>query len=462
MKDIIITHFKDKKIVILGFGKEGFSTYSFIRCHFPELPLTVADGNENLHIQEIEHDPCLTIITGKHYADNLNDYDVIMKSPGISFANVNYFIHPDKIYSQSSLFIEAFAQQIIGITGTKGKSTTAFLTYHIFKQSACDVVLCGNIGVPFFDVVSQITPDTIVVAELSAHQLEFTHFSPHIAVFLNCFQEHLDHFESLSSYMLAKLNVTAFQGEEDYLIYNMDDLHIPKMLLSHQITRRFLPFSRNARLSDGAYSRDSRIALMRNEEVYADFELGEFANLPGQHNYNNVMSAILACKLYGVQDQEIYHALASYQGLEHRIELVGTFHGITFYNDSIATVPEATIAALKAVKKVDTLIVGGFDRGIDYTILIDYLSEIAIRNLLFTGPAGERILDEWIKSGKALPQIYKIESDFREMIQFAFQHTGQGRGCLLSPAASSYNQFKNFEERGRVFKEEIMKYAQSL
>ena len=462
MKDTIINYFKDKKIIILGFGKEGGATYSFIRSYFPELHLTVADGNEGLIVQEIEHDPHLTIITGKHYADNLNDYDVIMKSPGVSFAHLNYFIHPDKIHSQTSLFLEAFAKQTIGITGTKGKSTTASLIYHILKQSSCDVLLCGNIGVPFFDVIPQIKPDTIVVAELSAHQLEFTHASPHVAIFLNCFQEHLDHFESLSSYMLAKLNITAFQQEEDYLIYHADDLHISKMLLAHRIVRQFLPFSRETKLEDGAYSQGAHIMLMKQGVVQSDFVLGELANLPGQHNYYNVMSAILACKLFAIKEEAIYNALESYTGLAHRIELVGTFEGIKFYNDSIATVPEATIAAVKAVKKVDTLIVGGFDRGIDYTILIDYLAEIEIKNILFTGPAGERILDEWTKSGKTLPRTCQVESDFSEMVKFAFLHTEKGKCCLLSPAASSYNQFKNFEERGRVFKDEIMKYAQSL
>ena len=152
------------------------------------------------------------------------------------------------------------------------------------------------------------------------------------------------------------------------------------------------------------------------------------------------------------------NALKDFKGLEHRIEFVGKFRDISFYNDSISTIPEATIAAVNSLRKVDTLIIGGFDRGIDYQPLIDFLYENPIRNVVFMGPAGKRILKEWKKQGRPLPESFMIEDNFDKIVAYAYQNTAKNKICLLSPAASSYDRFKNFEERGRCFKEKVQKY----
>ena len=205
--DYIINALRGRKIIILGFGKEGVSSYLFLRKHFPDMPITVADGNPNLRTDEFD-DPALTYITGEGYDQGLNNYDLILKTPGISLNHLNYFVDTERISSQSDLFLQACHKQVVGVTGTKGKSTTSSLIHHILKSAGRKTLLAGNIGVPFFNIVEQLDDQTTVVAELSAHQLEFIHRSPDYAVLLNIYQEHLDHFNSFNNYQIAKLNIT--------------------------------------------------------------------------------------------------------------------------------------------------------------------------------------------------------------------------------------------------------------
>lgn len=456
MKNPIIADIAGKKIIILGFGKEGRSTYSFIRKHLPEQPLTIADQSAAINTDLFSRDPSVELITGERYNENLNDWEVIFKSPGINLSRLNYLILSEKITSQTAFFLKYYGKQTVGITGTKGKSTTASIIWHILKMADRQTILAGNIGTPFFDTIDQLTPETIIVAELSAHQLEYTDSSPHIGILLNLYQEHLDHFISLNDYQTAKFNITYFQDNRDYLIYNFDDQRIVKDISSHGFSRHFLPFSINKRIDNGAYCTHSKIHLVKEKVIYEDYDLSDYQNLPGKHNYNNVMAAILTAKIFNVESFLILDALKSYKPLEHRIEYIANFQGIKFYNDSISTIPEATIAAVNALKKVQTLILGGFDRGIDYHLLIDFLAHSEVKNVIFTGPAGERILAEWKKSKKRLPDLFILENNFSNIVQFAFENTQQGKICLLSPAASSYDQFKNFEERGLTFKNEVI------
>ena len=457
--DYILQKIQGKKIVILGFGKEGVSTYRFIRKHFPDMPLTIADGNANLRTDEFD-DPKIKFVTGEGYDQNLNDYDLIFKTPGISFNKVNYWIETERITSQTNLFLEAYHQQVIGVTGTKGKSTTSSLIYHILHEAGRDVLLAGNIGVPFFDIIEKMNEDTLVVAELSAHQLEFVQCSPDYAVLLNLYQEHLDHFNSFNNYIIAKMNITKFQKYENFFVYNGDDEHIPDLVKQYDYNRNRCIFGTKPYNGLYACCIDHVIHFAVNGHIEDEYDLRYYQNLPGTHNYYNIMAAIAICRQVGLSHNEILDGLRSFKGLPNRIEFVGQFNGISFYNDSISTIPEATIAAVKALRKVDTLIIGGYDRGIEYGILIDFLRENPVSNIAFTGPAGKRIFNEWKPQGK-LPEQYILEDDFRKIVDFAFEKTEEGRIVLLSPAAASYDQFKNFEERGRVFKQLIIEKSKS-
>ena len=460
-KDKIIEFFKDKKIVIVGFGREGISAYKLIRKHYPKLPLTIADRSPLIHLEDFPEDKHLKIVAGEEYDQNLNQYEVILKSPGVNFNNLNYFIPKEKFVTQTELFLMAYGDNVIGVTGTKGKSTTASLIYHILSNSIGNTVLAGNIGTPFFDIIEQIDDDTTVVAELSAHQLEYTDHSPHIAIFLNLYQEHLDHFNTFNNYQLAKLNITEHQQESDILIYNFDDRYIPGLIESHQLQRRFIPFSSQTTLKNGAFCTKNDIVLMKNNEQICTIPIEGRPNIPGRHNNNNIMAAVLACKAKGIADADIIRNISTFKGLEHRLELVGTFKGITFYHDSISTIPEATIAALNTIKRVDTLIIGGFDRGIDYSVLINHLRENPVRNIVFVGKVGERVLTEWKAAGNPLPEHYLVENDYAKIVAFAYAHTAPGSSCLLSPAAASYDQFKDFTVRGRTFKTLVQQQAEA-
>jgi len=405
----IIEFITDKKIAILGFGSEGKSSFKFIRNYLPNKHIAIHDQN----CIEVS-DTNVTIISGENYLQNLNSYDIILKTPGISFANINYFIDPEKISSQTSLFLQYFGNQTIGVTGTKGKSTTVSLIRHILQHNHKKTVLAGNIGIPFFDMIESIDNQTIVVAELSAQQLEFVHHSPHIAVLLNLYQEHLDHFNSFSSYMQAKLNITKYQNETDMLVYNEDDEWVKKLITQHHFIRSFYPYTNRIK-------------------------------------YN---AARTICKILGISDNAIEAAIATFIPLEHRQEFVGEKHGIRFYNDSISTVPEATIYALQTLADVNTLLLGGFDRGIDYDILYDFLEENPVENSVFMGPAGIRMKTEWATIGRDVAHhVSTMENDMQEIIRFAIKNTQKGKICLLSPAAASYDCYTNFEERGKMFKQ---------
>lgn len=452
-KEQIIEFFKGRKVVIVGFGREGVSTYKFIRRYYPNMHLTIADKSALINTEGLGEDKHLTLIAGDDYDKDLNRYDIIMKSPGVNLNKINYFIPRDKFCSQAELFLMAYGENVIGVTGTKGKSTTSSLIYHILSHTIGNTVLAGNIGIPFFDIIEQIDDQTTIVAELSAHQLEYAEHSPHVAILLNLYQEHLDHFNTFNNYQLAKLNITEHQSSDDIFIYNFDDRYIPALIESHRLQRRFVPFSSQNTLRDGAFCTKTDIVLVKNKEQYCSIPVANRQNIPGIHNNNNIMAAVLACKTRGISNDDIIAQVATFKGLEHRLELVGTYRGITFYNDSISTIPEAAIAALKTVKRVDTLIVGGFDRGIDYGILIDYLRDNPVPNVAFVGKVGERLLSEWQQAGNPLPEHYIVENDYRAIVEFAYRHTGEGRSCLLSPAAASYDQFKDFTVRGRTFKE---------
>ena len=456
--DHILNAVRGRKIIILGFGKEGVSTYRFLRKHFPDMPIAVADANPNLKTDEFD-DPKLSFNNGPDYNQGLNDYDLIFKTPGISFNLLNYFVEPKRITSQTDLFLEACHKQVIGVTGTKGKSTTASLICHILKSAGRKAILAGNIGVPFFDILEQLDDKTMVVAELSAHQLEFIHRSPDYAVLLNIYQEHLDHFNSFNNYQIAKLNITRYQDDRQFLVYNGDDEHIPGLIKSYNLNRDRCIFGSEPQ--DGPYAccRDGIVHFAISGHLEDEYDLSHYHNLPGTHNYYNIMAALAVCRKLGVTHDQIMHGLNTFHGLPNRIEYIGQYDGIAFYNDSISTIPEATVAAVRALRRVETLILGGYDRGIEYGLLLQFFKEEPMPNIAFTGPAGKRILEEWQASDTPMPENHILEDDFRKIVDFAFEKTSQNKIVLLSPAAASYDQFKNFEERGRVFTQLVQQHA---
>ncbi len=409
-----------KTILIAGYGREGQSAERLVKRLVPEAQYTIATKVENNRWRG----------TDEQWHDEW-PFDMVIKSPGIPTFHL-----PSSSFSLTSLtdlFLQVYGDLTVGVTGTKGKSTTASLIHHLLPGS----ILAGNIGIPLFDILDDINDGSIVVAELSCHQLENIHRAPHISVLLNLFQEHLDHYEDYLGYKMAKFQIALRQHPGDHFFYCTDNQELHNLV------------------------RDNESAVLSTVHPYSlgdvtdeERRLLDACPLSGDHNRSN---ALVACRVASIVARQPLAAfssqLSTFQGLRHRLEKVGTYCGITWYDDSISTIPAAAIAAVRALGRVDTLILGGFDRGIDYSPLVAFLKETPLKNVVFVGKAGRRIYEEL--STCHFPLATLIEDDYTKIVPWCAAHTPQGGVVLLSPAAASYDAFRNFEHRGDFFREQI-------
>jgi len=391
----LLEYLKNKKILILGFGIEGISTYKFIRKYIKEQVLYIADKELNFNEKHemLSEDKNIIAISGENYLKNLDEYDIIMKSPGISFANIDTTKFFNKIKSQLELFLEFIVIFIIGITGTKGKSTTSSLIYKMIEEQGKEVHLLGNIGVPLFDYIDILKEDTILVLEMSSHQLEYVEVSPKVSILLNLFEEHLDHYKSMQHYIDAKLNIYKFQKETDYFIYNIDNELLRKNVENLKPNGNVFEISYKGESLNNDRNKilckeNKKIVTQNNEVLYID---SENRKLLGNHNLNNIMFALAVAKILKLDLKKVAETINNFEPLPHRMEYVGEFNGIKYYNDSIATIPESTINTIETLKQVDTLIVGGMDRGIDYDEFIKYLNKSNIETLICMPDTGTYI-----------------------------------------------------------------------
>ncbi len=439
---------KNRKILILGFGKEGRSSYRVFRSLFPERMIWIGDEDNTIKtLDEFASDKNITWRTGSECYSELDLFDLIIKTPGIPMRKLTNLSYA-KITSQTDLFLTQYHNQVIGISGTKGKSTTSSLIHHILKESGVETMLVGNIGVPAFDLMKHINSQSIIIMELSAHQGEILKISPSCMVLLNIFQEHLDHFGNFKSYRDAKLNFCTKQQQGDTLIYFSDD-----PLLSDCKTTvegvKYIPLS----------AQNNRGVFFSKEEIngFGIHLTHPKSSLKGTHNLINIAAAVTVAHETGISESEILKALASYKPLEHRLEYVGSYNGIKFYNDSISTVPQAAIAAMEALKDVKWILLGGFDRGIPYAGLTEYLAEHEEVTLCLLGNAGVRIKELAMQAGISQTRLFNFEC-IEDCLAHVTKHESTEAICLLSPAASSYDRYKNFEERGSHFKEIVKTY----
>lgn len=383
-------------------------------------------------------------ILGEEYLDHLEEYDVIIKAPGISFVGMNIEEYAHKITSQLELLLEFFDVFTIGVTGTKGKSTTSSLIYQILQDQGKKSILLGNIGVPVFDFIEELTKDTIIVLEMSSHQLEYMKTSPNIAILLNIFPDHLDHYNSYEDYAKAKCNIYKHQKETDYFLYNSDNEMIQKVLEPAEGKTYSVSFEGKE---------ESKIYVKNNAVFLEDkpiYDTQEPRKLVGDYILNNMMFVLGVSEILGLNLRKTADTINQFEPLRHRLQLVGSYEGVAYYDNSIATIPKATIEAVKALSNVDTLIIGGMDRGIDYTELIELINRSEMNHIICMPKTGHDIASQIEK------KTYLVNT-MEEAVVTAKQVTTKGKSCLLSPAAASYGFFKNFEEKGDIYQELVKK-----
>jgi UDP-N-acetylmuramoyl-L-alanine---L-glutamate ligase len=442
---------EQQSILILGFGTEGQATYEFLRKRWPTKPLSIADQRKIEEFPDevarrLQDDSGLMLNLGPRYLDSADGYNctVIVKTPGIpasTEAILRACKNGCKLTSHSQIFLSNYPREkVIGVTGTKGKSTTTALIHHVLTCGGIPAELVGNIGQPPLARIDTVSNDTYFVHEFSSHQLAEIETSPHIAVLLNIVPEHLDYYTSFEDYVAAKENITKFQTPDDFLVFAAD-YPIPTAI-ANRSKAALKPFGANDRI----------------DEVVPLSEIP----LPGKFNIQNVMAAIAVAQLCGVQPPAIREAVRTFQALPHRLESVGTYKGITFYDDSIATVPDATLAALEALgSDVQTLLLGGHERNLDFTQLGEQLPP-NVKTLILFPPTGVRIWKaiEMHSKNSVLPETFFVR-DMEQAVKIAYQRTEQGRICLLSPASPSFGIFRDYRERGDLFKAFVRKFCSS-
>ena len=433
---------KGKRILLLGYGREGQSTWNVLRRLGTYEALDIADLKAPAALPEdgtVWH-------TGPDYQKCMDDYDVVFKSPGIVLERPENE-YRCSILSQTEVFFQCFRDQIIGITGTKGKSTVTTLLYHLLKQAGMDALLVGNIGIPALDHMEEVKPDTRIVFELSCHQLEYMTVSPHIGILVNIHEEHLDHYGTMEKYVEAKHHIFKNQRPDDILICNVQCLPEEGTCPSGLI---------RAGMDGSGKELD---VVQEQDGTWVHFRGKSFCiptdeiKLLGQHNYFDIGVAYGVCSILGMDDQVFARGLKTYEPLPHRLQYIGEREGVKYYDDSISTICDTTIQALKTLKDTDTVLIGGMDRGIDYRELIEYLSDCQVPHIILMEATGKRIYQE----------IYKYYPEFKNRarlilaehledgVKRARQITRPGTSCVLSPAAASYGIFRNFEERGETF-----------
>ena len=435
MNQTIQQRLQNKKVAIWGFGREGKSTLAFL----------ISIGNHQTAVFDDNPEALKALGSDAEALSkkaDLNAYDLIMKSPGIAAVD-SPEVESSKLSSQTELFLEAYRAQIIGITGTKGKSTTTTLIYEILKSVHENTVLVGNIGIPCFDLIDRINKNTRIVFELSCHQLEYAKCSPHIALLLNIFQEHLDHYKTMERYIAAKENILVHQHEKDCFISSIGNTAQNVLALSGPSTL--------VTVSDG---NQGDVRLLGNEistpSGHIVIEPGD-TSLIGRHNLVNIAFAYYVCHdLYAVDNGAFKAALRAYGGLPHRLQRIATLNGTDYFDDSISTVPETAIAAVLSLGNVGSIIIGGMDRGIDYHPLTGFLAASDILHIVLLPDTAARIHEQLSQKG-CTAQIHRA-ADMADAVAYCKAHAERGKCCLLSPAAASYGFYRDFEARGDHFK----------
>lgn len=457
-----------RTVVIVGFGVEGRDVYRYLRARFPEKDLALADllPLDDAAEALVAGDRRLRRHVGPDHLRHVSDYEVAFRSPGVPLR------HPElqrahaggtRLTSETALFLALCDRRVVGVTGTKGKSTTSALIHAILVAAGREAHLVGNIGPDLGGESPLLTLDraggrAIFVYELSSFQLEGLSQSPGIAVLLDVVAEHLDHHGGFESYVDAKANVTRYQGTRDWLVYDASSPTASE--IARRSRAQLMPSRVDGPVDRGCFVEDNErivyAAAFGRENVLA---VGDVLRaLPGRFNLRNVLPALAVARILSVESEVITRTVTTFQPLPHRFENVGTFRGVTFYDASIATVPEATIAHLATLAPlVGSVILGGVDRGVDYGALARRLLDDRVASVILFPDTGARVWDALEHESRARGARLPRRADVRDMaaaVREAYALTPSGSICLHSPAAPSRGGlFQSYADRGAQFRE---------
>ena len=442
-----------KRVLVVGLGKSGVASALFLKAHGAKV--TVSDtksGDELRNEIPVLLDHGITVETGGHGERTFRGQDLIVVSPGVPVDApplVQARALGENVIGEIELAAQFLPGPIVAITGSNGKTTTTTLTGEVMTSGGFPALVGGNIGTPAISLAERAKSDTVVVLEVSSFQLETIQtFRPKVAVVLNVTPDHLDRHRTFEIYVDAKARIFENQQSDDFAVLNADDPTCVAMALRTQA--RVFWFSRQKEVERGAWVRDGNVVF---RDGSGQREILQVSDIPlkGAHNLENVLAAVCAGALMGCAPEKIQKAVRDFKAVEHRLEFVATIGGVDYYNDSKATNVDATIKALESFPTNVHLILGGKDKGSDYTVLNDLLRK-RVKRVYTIGAAAAKIESQIVSSKNGGPELVHAET-LENAIRKANAVAQPGDVVLLAPACASFDQFKSYEHRGKVFKE---------
>ena len=441
-----------KKLVILGAGESGIGTALLAKQKGYEVFVSDASEIKPIFLKELTEN-AIEFESGSHSVERILEADEVMKSPGIPDKNeLVKAIRAKGIPVVSEIefgYRYKGNAKIAAITGSNGKTTTTSLLFHICQVAEQDAAMVGNIGFSFARQIAQ-DPKSLYVIEVSSFQLDdIKYFKPDIAILLNITEDHLDRYNyEFDKYIKSKFRIIENQTESDCFIYCIDDETIVKHLELLTTNTNPLPFSMKQEVKKGGYIKNEQMMLKIQEERVT-MSIYDFA-LKGKHNAYNTMAASIAATTLGIRKEKIREAVSNFHNLEHRMEFVATVRGVDFINDSKATNVNSTWYALESMQKKTVLVIGGVDKGNDYSLIADLVKE-KVKAIVCMGTDNNKIVEFF----KGMVPVIILTDSAKKAVTESFKLAEKGEVVLLSPACASFDLFKNYEDRGRQFKDAV-------
>jgi len=445
-----------KKIAILGFGLEGASCVNYLGARNQIFIIDQKSKDQiddylwkKLKVKDIK-------FLWRNKLPKALDVDLVVRSPGVrpDSPQIKELLgEKTQVTSTTNIFFDECPSPIIGVTGTKGKGTTATLIYEILRKKSKSVFLAGNIGTPVLEILPKLKKDSFAVLELSSFQLLDLKKSPHLAVILMVTSEHLDWHNNQDEYIDAKKPIVSYQTKNDFAVVNADFANSKEIVRN---TKSKIYYFSTKKRTNGVYLKGRKIVstIKKFEEICDVSKI----RLVGKHNIENVLAAVAVSKIYSAKNDDIVKVLTAFKGLEHRLELIAEKNQIQFYNDSFSTTPETTIAAIESFKNKKVLILGGSSKKSDFSNLAEKIvSDSSIKAILLIGQEAQRIKNSITRYGDFAGNIIDGGENMKKIVKRAFSVAESGSIVLLSPACASFDMFKNYKDRGENFKTEVQR-----